>query len=171
MLILGVDPGLAIVGWGVVEYVGNKFNTVAYGAITTPAGIDVEMRILQIYDGLDAIIKKYKPTDMAIEELFFNTNQKTAIAVAEARGAILLCGMKNNVPMFEYTPLQVKQAVVGYGRADKKQVIAMTNMILELKKTPKLDDTSDALAIAICHAHTGGSVMKDYYNEKKKKLL
>ena len=171
MLILGVDPGLAIVGWGVVEYAGNKFNTVAYGAITTPAGIDVEMRILQIYDGLDAIIKKYKPTDMAIEELFFNTNQKTAIAVAEARGAILLCGMKNNVPMFEYTPLQVKQAVVGYGRADKKQVIAMTNMILELKKTPKLDDTSDALAIAICHAHTGGSVMKDYYNEKKKKLL
>ncbi len=171
MLILGVDPGLAIVGWGVVEYVANKFNTVAYGAITTPAGIDVEMRILQIYDGLDAIIKKYKPTDMCVEELFFNTNQKTAIAVAEARGAILLCGMKNNVPMFEYTPLQVKQAVVGYGRADKKQVITMTNMLLDLKKSPKLDDTSDALAIAVCHGHTSGSALKNYYNQKKKKLL
>ncbi|MBQ1846744.1 MAG: crossover junction endodeoxyribonuclease RuvC [Clostridia bacterium] len=171
MLILGVDPGLAIAGWGVVEYYNNKFNTVAYGAITTPAGIDVEMRLTQIYDGLDAIIKKYKPTEMCVEELFFNTNQKTAIPVAEARGVILLCGVKNNVPIYEYTPLQVKMSVVGYGRAEKKQVIAMTNMILDLKKKPKLDDTSDALAIAICHAHTCGSSMKDYFNEKKKRLL
>ena len=171
MYILGIDPGLAIVGWGVVEYTDNKFKALAFGAITTPAGIDVEQRLLQIYDGLDGIIKKYKPDEIAIEELFFNTNQKTAIAVAEARGVILLCGIKNNIPLYEYTPLQVKQAVVGYGRADKKQVITMTNMLLDLKKKPKLDDTSDALAIAICHGHTSGSALKDYYNQKKKKLL
>lgn len=171
MFILGIDPGLAIVGWGVVEHKENRSSAVAYGAITTPAGIDVEQRLIMIYDGLDGIIKKYKPDDIAIEELFFNTNQKTAIAVAEARGVILLCGIKNNVPMYEYTPLQVKQAVVGYGRADKKQVIAMTNVLLGLKKPPKLDDTSDALAIAICHGQTTGSALRDYYNEKKKKLL
>ncbi len=171
MYILGIDPGLAIVGWGVVEYVNEKFRPVAYGAITTPAGIDVEQRLIQIYDGLDGIIKKYKPDDIAIEELFFNTNQKTAIAVAEARGVIMLCGIKNNVPLYEYTPLQVKQAVVGYGRADKKQVITMTNILLDLKKSPKLDDTSDALAIAICHGHASGSVLRDFYNQKKKKLL
>lgn len=171
MYILGIDPGLAIVGWGVVEYVNEKFRPVAYGAITTPSGIDVEQRLIQIYDGLDGIIKKYKPDDIAIEELFFNTNQKTAIAVAEARGVIMLCGIKNNVPLYEYTPLQVKQAVVGYGRADKKQVITMTNILLDLKKSPKLDDTSDALAIAICHGHASGSVLRDFYNQKKKKLL
>lgn len=171
MYILGIDPGLAIVGWGVVEYRNEKFAPLAYGAITTPAGIDVEQRLIQIYDALDGIIKKYKPDEMAVEELFFNTNQKTAIAVAEARGVILLCGIQNKVPLYEYTPLQVKQAVVGYGRADKKQVITMTNMLLNLKKPPKLDDTSDALAIAICHGHTTGSVLRDFYNEKKKKLL
>ncbi len=171
MYILGIDPGLAIVGWGVVEYSDNKFRALGYGAITTPAGIDVEQRLIQIYDGLDGIIKKYKPDEIAVEELFFNTNQKTAIAVAEARGVILLCGIKNKVPLYEYTPLQVKQAVVGYGRADKKQVITMTNMLLDLKKSPKLDDTSDALAIAVCHGHTSGSVLKDFYNQKKKKLL
>ena len=171
MYILGIDPGLAIVGWGVVEYVNENFTPVSYGAITTPAGIDVEQRLLQIYDELDGIIKKYKPDDIAIEELFFNTNQKTAIAVAEARGVIMLCGIQNKIPLYEYTPLQVKQAVVGYGRADKKQVITMTNMLLGLKKSPRLDDTSDALAIAICHGHSTGSVLKDFYNQKKKKLL
>ena len=171
MYILGIDPGLAIVGWGVVEYVNEKFTPISYGAITTPAGIDIEQRLLQIYDGLDGIIKKYKPDDIAIEELFFNTNQKTAIAVAEARGVIMLCGIQNKIPLYEYTPLQVKQAVVGYGRADKKQVITMTTMLLGLKKSPKLDDTSDALAIAICHGHSTGSVLKDFYNQKKKKLL
>lgn len=171
MYILGIDPGLAIVGWGAVEYRDNKFRALGYGAITTPAGIDVEQRLIQIYDGLDGIIKKYKPDEIAVEELFFNTNQKTAIAVAEARGVILLCGIKNKVPLYEYTPLQVKQAVVGYGRADKKQVITMTNMLLDLKKSPKLDDTSDALAIAVCHGHTSGSALKDFYNQKKKKLL
>ena len=171
MFILGIDPGLAIVGWGAVEYNNNKFRTLGYGAITTPAGIDVEQRLLLIYDGLDKIIKKYKPDQMAREELFFNTNQKTAIAVAEARGVIMLCGIQNKIPLYEYTPLQVKQAVVGYGRAEKKQVIAMTNIILDLKESPKLDDTSDALAIAVCHGHTSGSTLKNYYNQKKKKLL
>ncbi len=171
MYILGIDPGLAIVGWGVVEYKDNKFSTLGYGAITTPAGIDVEQRLLQIYDGVDGVIKKYKPDEIAIEELFFNTNQKTAIAVAEARGVIMLCGIQNKIPLYEYTPLQVKQAVVGYGRADKKQVITMTNMLLDLKKSPKLDDTSDALAIAVCHGHSSGSALKNFYNEKKKKLL
>lgn len=171
MYILGIDPGLAIVGWGVVEYKDNKFRIIGYGAITTPAGIDVEQRLLQIYDGLDGIIKKYKPDEIAIEELFFNTNQKTAIAVAEARGVIMLCGIQNKIPLYEYTPLQVKQAVVGYGRADKKQVITMTGVLLGLQKPPKLDDTSDALAIAVCHGHSSGSALKNYYNEKKKKLL
>ena len=171
MYILGIDPGLAIVGWGVVEYKDNKFSTLGYGAITTPAGIDVEQRLLQIYDGVDGVIKKYKPDEIAIEELFFNTNQKTAIAVAEARGVIMLCGIQSKIPLYEYTPLQVKQAVVGYGRADKKQVITMTSMLLDLKKSPKLDDTSDALAIAVCHGHSSGSALKNFYNKKKKKLL
>lgn len=171
MRILGIDPGIAIVGYGIVDYHEGKFKVVSYGAIETKAGLDVEVRLAEVYSGLQDIIKKYTPTDMAVEELFFNTNQKTAIAVAEARGVILLCGVRNNLLISEYTPLQVKQAVVGYGRADKKQVIAMTNILLNLKKPPRLDDTSDALAIAICHAHTGGSAMKAYYNEKKKKLL
>lgn len=171
MRILGIDPGLAIVGYGVVDYTNGTFRTIAYGSIQTKAGIDVEERLTTIYDTLDEIIKKYSPTDMAVEELFFNTNQKTAIAVAEARGVILLAGMKNNLVIHEYTPLQVKQAVVGYGRADKHQVTTMVMSILNLNKLPKLDDTADALAIAVCHGHTGASVIKGFYNEKKKKLL
>ncbi len=171
MRILGIDPGLAIVGYGIVDYHMNSFRTISYGAIETPAGVDVEVRIEMIYDALCEIINKYSPTDMAVEELFFNTNQKTAIAVAEARGAILLAGIKNKLMIYEYTPLQVKQSVVGYGRAEKQQVMAMTMSILNLKKMPKLDDTSDALAIAVCHGHTCGSGIKQYYNEKKKKLL
>lgn len=171
MYILGVDPGLARVGWGIIDYRNSRFTTIAYGAIETKAGLDIEYRIEQVYDGLQRVIDKYSPSEMALEELFFNNNSKTAIAVAEARGAMLLCGVKNKIPVFEYTPLQVKQAVVGYGRADKKQVITMVNVLLGLEKGPKLDDTSDALAVAICHAHSGSSLMKSYYNEKKKKLL
>ncbi len=171
MRILGIDPGLATVGYGVIDYVNGSFRTVAYGALETKAGIDIEYRLESVYSGICDIIHKYNPTDMAIEELFFNTNQKTAIAVAEARGVIMLAAVKNKLTVFEYTPLQVKQAVVGYGRADKKQVMTMTTMLLGLSKPPRFDDTADALAIAICHAHTGGSVMKDYFNEKKKKLL
>ena len=164
MIILGIDPGIAIVGYGIIEYKNGLFRTLAYGAITTPAHTSVESRLKTVYDDLDEIIKKYKPDDMAVEELFFNNNPKTAIAVAEARGVILLCAMKNGVNIQEYTPLQVKQSVVGYGRAEKKQVMLMVNSILGLKNGPKLDDTADALAIAICHAHTGGSRLKDFYN-------
>ena len=164
MIILGIDPGIVIVGYGVIEYKNGLFRTLAYGAITTPAHTSVESRLKTVYDDLDEIIKKYKPDDMAVEELFFNNNPKTAIAVAEARGVILLCAMKNGVNIQEYTPLQVKQSVVGYGRAAKKQVMLMVNSILGLKNGPKLDDTADALAIAICHAHTGGSRLKDFYN-------
>ena len=145
MIILGIDPGIAIVGYGVIEYKNGLFRTLAYGAITTPAHTSVESRLKTVYDDLDEIIKKYKPDDMAVEELFFNNNPKTAIAVAEARGVILLCAMKNGVNIQEYTPLQVKQSVVGYGRAEKKQVMLMVNSILGLKNGPKLDDTADAL--------------------------
>ncbi len=166
MIILGIDPGIAIVGYGVIDYTASRFRTLAYGAILTKAGLSPEVRLEQVYNELDAIIKKYKPQDIAIEELFFNTNQKTAIVVAEARGVILLCARKNGVNIFEYTPLQVKQSVVGYGRAEKKQVEIMTKTILNLEKMPKLDDTADALAIAVCHAHTGGSKLKSFYNTK-----
>jgi len=166
MIILGIDPGIAIVGYGVIECKGNKFRTLAHGAITTPAHTNVEDRLQTIYNDLDQLIKMYSPEDAAIEELFFNTNQKTAITVAEARGVILLCLKNNNVNIHEYTPLQVKQSVVGYGRAEKKQVITMVQWMLNLEKAPKLDDTADALAIAVCHAHTGGSRLRDYYNLK-----
>ena len=171
MIILGIDPGIAIVGYGVLEYTKGKFRPVAMGSIETPAGIDVEERLRMVYDDMCEILDTYRPDEMAIEELFFNTNQKTAIAVAQARGVILLSAVQRGVPISEYTPLQVKQSVVGYGRADKKQVITLVKMILGMENGPKLDDTADALALAICHAHTGTSRMKEYFNEKKKRLL
>ena len=171
MIILGIDPGIAIVGYGVLEYTKGKFRTIAMGSIETPAGIDVEKRLRMVYDDMCEILDTYRPDEMAIEELFFNTNQKTAIAVAEARGVILLSAVQRGVPISEYTPLQVKQSVVGYGRAEKKQVIALVKMILGMENGPKLDDTADALALAICHAHSGGSGLKDYFNQKKKRLL
>ncbi len=164
MIILGIDPGLAIVGYGVIEYKSPKFSTLAHGAILTPAHTKVEDRLIEIYNRLNDIIALYKPDAVAVEELFFNTNQKTVISVAEARGCILLCCKMNNIPIFEYTPLQVKQSVVGYGRADKKQVIHMVKLLLKLESAPKLDDTCDALAIAICHANCSNSRMKNYFN-------
>ena len=154
MIILGIDPGFAIVGVGVIEYKGNKFSVIDHYAITTKAGQPFEERLKLIYEGIEDTIKKYKPDYMAIEELFFNNNAKTAIAVGQARGVIILGAVNNDVPIFEYTPLQVKQAVVGYGRADKSQVQKMTKSILNLSKIPKPDDVADALAIAICHAHS-----------------
>lgn len=159
MIILGIDPGYAIVGYGVIEYLGNRYATLRYGAVLTPAKTQFENRLLQIYDELDALMKRYHPEALAIEKLFFNNNQKTVIDVSQARGVILLAAIKNNIPIFEYTPLQVKQAVVGYGRAEKKQVQEMTRMILHLESVPKPDDTADALAMAICHAHSSGSLM------------
>ncbi len=158
MKILGIDPGFAIVGYGIIEYSGYKFTPLEYGAVTTEAGEDIFVRFKKIYDSLTEIISKSKPDAMAIEELFFNSNQKTAINVAQARGIILLAAMNCGIPIFEYTPLQVKQAVVGYGRAEKAQVQQMVKALLKLEKVPKPDDTADALAIAVCHAHSSGSL-------------
>ena len=165
VIILGIDPGLAIVGWGVVEYKSTRFRTVAYGSVQTPAGMKTEERLKLIYEGICELIEKYHPEAMAIEELFFNTNVTTGIRVAEARGVILLAARQAGLEIQEYTPLQVKQAVVGYGRAEKKQVITMVTMLLGLSKPPKPDDTADALAIAICHAHSGASRLANYYNK------
>jgi crossover junction endodeoxyribonuclease RuvC len=166
MVILGIDPGLAIVGWGVVEYSGSRFRTLGYGSIETPAGMKTEERLSLIFDGMKELIETYHPQHVAVEELFFNTNITTGIRVAEARGVIIMCAHRMGVKVFEYTPLQVKQAVVGYGRAEKKQVISMVTMFLGLPKPPKPDDTADALAIAVCHAHSGSSRLAEYYNQK-----
>ena len=171
MRILGIDPGLAIVGYGVIDFIRGKFSVVAMGAIETPAGIDTENRLDMIYDDLRQVIDEYRPSEVAIEELFYHTNQKTVIAVAEARGVILLACKKARLNIAEYTPLQVKQSVVGYGRAEKRQVMEMTRMILGLSEKIALDDTADALAIAVCHAHCSGSQMQDYFNQKKTKML
>lgn len=160
MRILGIDPGYAIVGYGVLDYRSNHFDIVDFGAITTPAGMDFGRRLEIIYDEMQVLIKKTKPEAMAIEKLFYNTNAKTVIDVGQARGVLLLAAQKNHLPIYEYTPLQVKQSVVGYGRAEKKQVQEMTRLMLHLDKVPKPDDTADALAMAICHAHTSGSLMK-----------
>ena len=166
MRILGIDPGFAIVGWGVIEYEGSRFKVIGYGSIQTPAGMPIEERLKAIYSELSAIIDKFSPDAMAVEELFFNTNITTGIKVAQARGVILLCAEQKGIKIAEYTPLQVKQSVTGYGRADKKQVITMVTMLLGLAKPPKPDDTADALAIAVCHAHSGGSKLAQYYNQK-----
>lgn len=154
MIIIGIDPGYAIVGIGAVEYRGNKFRTLEYGAITTPAGMDTVDRLKKIYDEMNMYLDKYSPDAVAIEELFFNSNQKTAINVAQARGVLLVAVRNRNIPIFEYTPLQVKQSVTGYGRADKGQIQQMVKMLLGLNAIPKPDDAADALAIAICHAHS-----------------
>lgn len=159
LVILGIDPGYAIVGYGVIDYRGNHFRVIDYGAVTTEAHTDFNDRLLLIYTQLTDLITAHKPNAMAIEKLFFNTNAKTAIDVAQARGVILLSARQQNVPIFEYTPLQVKQSVVGYGRAEKKQVQEMTRILLNLDKVPKPDDTADALAMAICHAHASGSAL------------
>ena len=165
MIILGIDPGLAIVGWGVLDYQNNRFRPLAYGSINTPAGMDTSTRLAMIHRDLCAIIDKFKPTQMAVEELFFTKNITTGIRVAEARGVIIMTGRERGLELAEYTPMQVKQAVVGYGGADKKQVISMVTRILNLQEPPKPDDTADALAIAICHAHSGCSRLGGYYNK------
>ena len=166
MVILGIDPGLAIVGWGVIESNKGVLRPLAYGAITTPAHTDIESRLLMIRNDLKDIIERYKPDEMAIKELFFNTNITTGIAVAEARGVILCTAHEFGVKISEYTPLQVKQAVVGYGKAEKHQVISMVTSILKLKQPPKPDDTADAIAIAICHSQCAGSAMGKYFNQR-----
>lgn len=164
MIILGIDPGIAIVGWGVLSYENGRMTPLGYGSIQTEAGLKVEERLCRIHKTLTDIIRHFKPDVLSVEELFWNTNQKTGIVVAEARGVILLTAREEGVPVFEYTPLQVKQAIVGYGRAEKRQVIAMVTAVLNLKKPPKPDDTADALALAICHGHCAASKLGRFYN-------
>lgn len=154
MRILGIDPGTAITGYGILDINGNKFQVVDYGAILTPSNLELAVRLEKIYKEIINIIESYQPDHLAIEELFFNKNTKTALAVGHARGVIILAGSLKNLVIEEYTPLQVKQAVVGYGRAEKRQVQEMVRIMLKLEKIPKPDDVADALALAICHAHS-----------------
>ncbi len=160
MRILGIDPGYAIIGWGVVSYERGRFTPLDFGAITTSARTPFGERLAHIFNELSTILATHKPDVLAIEKLYFQNNQKTAIEVAEARGVLLLAAQQAGVPVFEYTPLQVKSAVTGYGQAQKPQVMEMTRRLLRLQKVPKPDDTADALAIAICHAQMGGTALK-----------
>ena len=157
MIILGIDPGIAIVGWGVLRYEKGKFTPIAFGSIQTKAGQKVEDRLNQVFDALTAIIDKYHPDVMAIEELFWNTNQKTGIVVAEARGVILLtCNKLLGDEVYEYTPNQIKMTITGYGGAEKKQMQLMVQALLRLKAIPRPDDAADALAVALCHGQVAG---------------
>lgn len=154
MRILGIDPGFAIAGYGVTDYIGNKFKLVDYGVICSDSGTPFPERLNILYDGLTEILSRHKPDAVAIEELFFNTNVKTAVWVGHARGVLILAAQKAGVPVFEYTPLQIKQAVTGYGRADKLQMQLMVRTLCGLPAVPKPDDAADAIAVAICHAHS-----------------
>jgi len=160
MIILGIDPGVAISGYGVISYQGNKFKVIEYGAVLTGAKMELPQRLLKINNEITNIIQRLNPQVAAIEELFFNKNIKTALTVAHGRGAAIISVANQNLPVFEYTPLQVKQAVVGYGRADKNQVQQMVKILLGLDEIPKPDDVADALAVAICHAHSSAFINK-----------
>ena len=157
MRILGIDPGIAIVGFGLIEADRGKTRLLNYGAITTPAGLPLARRLVQIEQDMEALIAQLKPNAIAVEELFFSNNITTGIAVAHGRGIILCTAEKSGVPLYEYTPMQVKQAVTGYGKAVKKQVQEMTRVLLHLPAVPKPDDTADALAMAITFCHTNGN--------------
>ena len=159
MIILGIDPGVATIGFGLVRAERNRNQLLRYGVITTPPGIPLSERLLQISNDMEELIRTFHPDEMAVEELFFNTNITTGIAVAHGRGIILLSGYQAGLQIYEYTPLQVKQAVVGYGRADKKQVMDMVRRILSLQAVPKPDDAADAVAIALCHARSATSLI------------
>jgi crossover junction endodeoxyribonuclease RuvC len=152
MTILGIDPGIARCGWGIIEIQNSKLKVKNYGCIETPSSMEVPLRLAVIYKEISKLIKQYSPEEMAVEELFFNTNAKTAFVVGQARGVVLLAGAEHQLKNYIYTPLQVKIAVTGYGRAEKAQVGKMVQTILSLEKIPKLDDTTDALAIALTHA-------------------
>jgi crossover junction endodeoxyribonuclease RuvC len=154
MIIMGIDPGFAITGYGIVKYEGNKFSAMEYGAVLTKATTPFAERLLQMDGELTAIINRFKPEAISVEELFFNKNIKTAIMAAHGRGIALAAAARSGAEVFEYTPLQVKQAVVGYGRAEKAQVQQMVKVILNLPAIPKPDDVADALAIAVCHGHS-----------------
>ncbi len=160
MRILGIDPGIAIVGFGLIESDRGSVRMLQYGAVTTAAGLPLATRLVQIENDMTALLSQLKPDEIAIEELFFSKNITTGIAVAHGRGVILCTAERLGVPVFEYTPMQVKQAVVGYGLAEKRQVMDMTKRLLKLKAVPKPDDAADALAIAICHARSATSLLR-----------
>ena len=162
MRVLGIDPGYAIVGWGVVEYIGNRFAPIGYGAVITEKDTPFERRLVEIYEGVLDICKRYQPEALSIEKLYYQHNQTTVIGVAEARGVILLAAAQAGLPIYEYTPMQVKQAVTGYGKAVKKQVQEMTRVLLHLPAVPKPDDTADALAMAITFCHTNGNQLNRF---------
>ena len=145
---------MAIMGYGVVEEWDNGMKVLDYGVATTPSDMETPQRLLHIFDSVERLIKQYSPDAMAYEELFFNKNVKTALIIGHARGVAVLAGARKGIDLFEYTPLQVKQAVVGYGRADKRQVQQMIKLILNLREIPKPDDAADALAVAGCHIHS-----------------
>ncbi len=169
MLVLGIDPGTATCGYGVITMQNGREKTLDYGAILTPPDWPMPRRLLHIGQALQMLIDRYQPDALAVEELFYQKNAKTVITVAQARGVILYTGAKNSLPIGEYTPLQVKQSVVGYGRADKRQVQSMVMRILHLKEIPKPDDAADALAVALCHLHT--SRMKKAMGEEENGYL
>lgn len=154
MRIMGIDPGYAIVGYGVLDYSSNRFSVVGFGAVTTAADMPFERRLLAIYDDMKCLLEMYKPDELSVEKLFFNTNQKTVIDVAQARGVTLLPAIQAGLPIYEYTPLQVKSSITGYGRAEKQQVQELVRSILHLKEVPKPDDTADAVALAITHGYS-----------------
>ena len=160
MVVFGIDPGYAIVGWGAISFKANTYKALGYGSVETQAHTDFNQRLEYIYDELYSILNRCRPDALAIERLYFQTNQKTAIKVAQARGVTLLAAQKLKIPIFEYTPLQVKTAVTGYGKAKKPQVMEMTRRLLKLDEVPRPDDTADALAIAICHAQAAGSDLR-----------
>ena len=160
MRILGIDPGIAIVGFGLIEASGAQARMLKYGAVTTEAGLPLATRLWQIGNDMEELIGQCAPDVIAIEELFFNNNITTGIAVAHGRGVILYSAEKCGIPLYEYTPSQVKQAVVGYGKAEKRQVMDMTRRLLKLKAVPKPDDAADALAIALCHARSATSLLR-----------
>ncbi|HIX65617.1 MAG TPA: crossover junction endodeoxyribonuclease RuvC [Candidatus Anaerotruncus excrementipullorum] len=159
MVILGIDPGYATVGYGVVRYDRARFSPVRFGAITTPAGMEFSARLRMIYEDVCSVMDRSAPQALSIEQLFFTNNKTTAIDVAQARGVILLAANQRGIPVYTYTPMQVKQSVVGYGKAEKRQVMEMTRQLLGLEKVPRPDDTADALALAICHGHWSGSLL------------
>lgn len=165
MRILGIDPGIAIVGFGFIDKNGSRLQPIQYGCITTEANTDQGIRLKQVYESAVQLIDKYKPDAVAIEKLYFNKNVTTAFAVGQARGVLILAAVQRGLPVAEYTPLQVKQSVVGYGKAEKRQVQEMVRMFLNLVSIPKPDDVADALAVAICHAHS--STFLDRMKESK----
>jgi crossover junction endodeoxyribonuclease RuvC len=151
IVVLGIDPGIATTGWGIVESRKGKMRLIDCGHISTPARLNVGERLKMIYDEITAVIFSFSPDEVGIERLYFNTNVKTAMSVSEARGVLMLASRRQGVNIFEYTPLEVKQAITGFGRADKAQVGGMVKVLLDLSEVPKPDDTADAIAVAICH--------------------